>query len=1063
MESNKKQMNLVYSKITNCAISIFCCCGFVYSQNISQNTDLNNAIAAVFEDISLDSDHVHTGFLLDRAIELEDLKNYNGILTDSNYSDPAKFRNCLVTLNSARVNSVANSINGDALTNSLAKPGVVNLGVALFKYNHILENALTSNLISYHNGKVHYVYTNGIWVNPYGERRCFVFTPSLQTNTGSNVSFYLDDDYILSNESYNKLEFDAGDGHGYNEVEELPYEYNTSYSYGVKELKLRVTLNNNLVLESHSKIEILPQPSATSSYVSPDFSNTVYCTSSSGQQISARVSGISSHFGSVVKPFIYVEGFDERVLWFMSNLAEVLVSLSDSTRLGHVIETMYNDSFFDDVYNRLVGKSRGSFDFQWFYNDGLNGTIKDNYDVFYVDWSCPEASIEDNAELLIMALDWINGLKGENADRNIVIGHSMGGLIARYALRAIENDPNGKTHETKCYVSYDAPHMGVNLPLGIQYAFRDAFFAMYGNTNVEGIMTFNLYDPIFSFLMSLYTCPSARQMMYYSVDADGSLNTDYHASWQSILDGIGFPLGDPGYSIENISISNGGTLNESNPSIFEFEANLGYNSWFSNNWIKWLLVAFTCATRLDLTFTASRNAGDGGIVSTSQITYKKKFDWSADTILIRFFEHPKRVHYSPASSIGYDSIRSSILDIQCDTLLPYSNDSVRLRFLPISFVPEASSLASSEYSRDFKTSAPIPRIDTPFDSFYINKNSNDHSYLSSSYLDWINYQANNLISGPVGVAQSGDVFSFVTIPGYNHPLLNVSNSEVAFLSSGLLTIPTDTLCRINIDYCNNNGSGYLYKRRTLLSRFPNMQLTSTHLSGSQYRITADCISAQSQYQQVLDSLALLNNISFVWGYKNNNNGYVWTDTTNIRSFVCSVSQGSLVNICMKMYCNPGRESEVIGPVTVDRRGLLPFCYNPVQTVVSSNWQESYYPDITFFQIRTHQYFAVWQDSDYNGPITDTPDNLLIGNQTIQLAATYNTTVCGEAKTVYCFAFKNSTAVQSAISQALTEFNMGLPGVTLVHFYIRNGTDVLQTVDYPIIPTDYDPMTPAPNH
>ena len=41
----------------------------------------------------------------------------------------------------------------------------------------------------------------------------------------------------------------------------------------------------------------------------------------------------------------------------------------------------------------------------------------------------------------------------------MVIGYSMGGLIARYALAYMEEQ--GIAHETRLYVSYDAPQKGV--------------------------------------------------------------------------------------------------------------------------------------------------------------------------------------------------------------------------------------------------------------------------------------------------------------------------------------------------------------------------------------------------------------------------------------------------------------------------------------------------------------------------------------------------------------------------------------------------------------------------
>ncbi|MDI3285887.1 hypothetical protein [Polyangium sp. 15x6] len=45
-------------------------------------------------------------------------------------------------------------------------------------------------------------------------------------------------------------------------------------------------------------------------------------------------------------------------------------------------------------------------------------------------------------------------------------GFSMGGLITRYSLAKMEND--GMDHQTALYVSYDSPHHGAWMPIGLQ-------------------------------------------------------------------------------------------------------------------------------------------------------------------------------------------------------------------------------------------------------------------------------------------------------------------------------------------------------------------------------------------------------------------------------------------------------------------------------------------------------------------------------------------------------------------------------------------------------------------
>ena len=71
--------------------------------------------------------------------------------------------------------------------------------------------------------------------------------------------------------------------------------------------------------------------------------------------------------------------------------------------------------------------------------------------------------------VLAELLEWINQPANRTADaeETMVIGTSMGGQVARFALAWMEQQ--GLCHNSKLYVSFDSPHRGANVPLGIQY------------------------------------------------------------------------------------------------------------------------------------------------------------------------------------------------------------------------------------------------------------------------------------------------------------------------------------------------------------------------------------------------------------------------------------------------------------------------------------------------------------------------------------------------------------------------------------------------------------------
>lgn len=83
-----------------------------------------------------------------------------------------------------------------------------------------------------------------------------------------------------------------------------------------------------------------------------------------------------------------------------------------------------------------------------------------DYDIIYLDFSDGAALIQHNAMVLVELLEWMNQFNNRSLDaqENIVVGASMGGQVARFALAWMEQQ--GLCHNTKLYVSIDSPHRG---------------------------------------------------------------------------------------------------------------------------------------------------------------------------------------------------------------------------------------------------------------------------------------------------------------------------------------------------------------------------------------------------------------------------------------------------------------------------------------------------------------------------------------------------------------------------------------------------------------------------
>lgn len=591
-------------------IGFILCRTLAYSQDITQNQNVENTLESIFSELQVDS--VKTGYLLDRAFEVSNVRSFNGTaLTDSNYVDVNTFRNIILTMNSASVNNTGTTFNANEITDALADTVSVRIAGALYKYNYFLSNALSDNLISFQGGKVKDVTINGIWQNPYGNAYVFACTPNRSIKTGTSVRFRFDANQFIGNIIPTKIEFDAGDGSGYHIIY-LPYDNTTYYtSDGVKDLKFKVTIDNQIVLESHSQINLLPPPSAPSGapLVPPGHIHPISCFYN-GSQVSANVAyTIGSNNGGVVKrPIIYVEGFDIGALSIINNF------LNDSYLLAPI--------WIESLMTALFRGHYGGLSFDYYYNTVFAPipTIASDFDFFYVDWLTPMADIKANASLLSDIIQWVNSIKGPDAEKNIVYGHSMGGLIARYALCLMENSDT--PHQTTCYVSHDSPHLGANVPIGAVYLLRDFYSFLYGDSYQPGFLTTHLFDPAIAACVGILESTAARQMIYNYVDRDGIIDNTVHDDWQGDLADIGFPRGDYGFPIENLAIVNGCQQTPAPPdTLFSLRMHVGHNL---IGWQQPLLNLITPLNGIDASFIAYRNHGGSQTVSRVSAVYKKE-------------------------------------------------------------------------------------------------------------------------------------------------------------------------------------------------------------------------------------------------------------------------------------------------------------------------------------------------------------------------------------------------------------------------------------------------------
>ncbi|MFB7609684.1 esterase/lipase family protein [Streptomyces gardneri] len=137
------------------------------------------------------------------------------------------------------------------------------------------------------------------------------------------------------------------------------------------------------------------------------------------------------------------------------------------------------------------------------------------FDVILLGFADRTASVLDNAEVAIQCI--MRTIAEREGDAQLTVGgFSMGGLVTRYALAKLERQR--MQHETATYISYDTPHRGAWLPLGVQ-AFAHFVKAHWGG---EGKQLYNLYS-------DLINSPAAREMLRWHLATGTSTTLDVAA------------------------------------------------------------------------------------------------------------------------------------------------------------------------------------------------------------------------------------------------------------------------------------------------------------------------------------------------------------------------------------------------------------------------------------------------------------------------------------------------------------------------------------------------------
>ena len=351
--------------------------------------------------------------------------------------------------------------------------GIIPIALVHSEYESITENAFQNHWIR--TDSQGYLIRRNV-ENPVFEKNQLTIVAPLRTETkGLETTFKLDTSILFNTTATSIIDLyaDFDDDNGFIHVEfntEILVQYP---DIGNKTLTFEIHLSNGEILRRSATITI----KYSNADLYNQFNRVVTTFNSSIAPDLSAYNGEPANVGTgeyeivlsadgiLDKPIILVDGFDPEDGRDITGLRELL-NFDDGGTISN-LETIVTAEGFDVVYLNFPVYSRAS-----------DGAVIDGG----VDF------IERNAMLLVELLNRINADK-IGSEQNVIIGPSMGGLISRYALNYMESQES-LDHDTRLWISFDAPHHGANVPIGFQHQFNFLAFGLddfwiLGDQNVE--------------------------------------------------------------------------------------------------------------------------------------------------------------------------------------------------------------------------------------------------------------------------------------------------------------------------------------------------------------------------------------------------------------------------------------------------------------------------------------------------------------------------------------------------------------------------------------------------
>lgn len=471
----------------------------------------------------LDFSYTNTNILIDYGLEFSDLSAYSGA-TGSDTGSVSDWRSIYASLQTGLIKDESSFVTLDEVNELLDDTdNLVDVPVLAFEYDRFDENAVTNGLFTVTDNQLYDV--AGRSSSPYIKEQVYALAPEQSEFTKRTVEFRFRSDLYFTNKTV-KVQYmliDFGDGQGYQTVnwdESVEVYYSDN---GTKTIRGVLIFTNWTYRYCNTEVVVdytptLKNYSSTADLVREVVAEKSYLGAFGRGTVSVAYG--ENNGGVLRKPLIIAEGFDPSRL------------LEDSEDYDY--DQVRDDLLKDINLNNLLESGNG---------DGYN------YDLVFLNYDNGTDYIQRNAYLLEEVINWVNENKVGN-EPNVVVGLSMGGLVARYALADMEQN-GSEDHDTRLYISIDSPHRGANVPLSLQYLLEDMT-----ELSILGVKMTDRVPELESGYKVL-TSAAAQQMLVVQTSPAGN---QLHQQFMQKYQAMGYPR-----NCKNIAVSNGSVCGAGQP------------------------------------------------------------------------------------------------------------------------------------------------------------------------------------------------------------------------------------------------------------------------------------------------------------------------------------------------------------------------------------------------------------------------------------------------------------------------------------------------------------------